>query len=323
MSKCLTICAALAIAPPAAAQNTVPNGPREFRLDAGHSQVAFSVGFLGHTVRGWFDDVRGAILYAVGAPESSSVTVVIATKSVSTGSAHRDAHLRSPDFFDAAAYPSIVFRSRQVRRVEDGYAVTGPLTMHGVTREVTIPFRETPPVEDPHGSTVVYFNGALRLARKDFGILGGARYNDWFDALRSATMADSVEVTLDVEGWDPDYARIHAHDAALAKVAREGVAPTAARLRALQAQHPDTLRNAEYELDQVGRALLARGRTADALDLFRLTVELFPASAGAQASLARGYALAGARDSARASVARALAIDSLDPRALELRRRLH
>ena len=74
---------------------------REYRIEAAHSMVGFSIGFLGHPVHGRFDDVRGMIVYASGNPTSSSVTVAVGTKSINTGSAHRDEHLRSSDFFDA------------------------------------------------------------------------------------------------------------------------------------------------------------------------------------------------------------------------------
>src|SRR5437868_5822856 len=137
--------AAMAVSPP------VP--VREFRIDAGHSDVAFSIGFLGHPVRGRFDDIRGTIVYASGDAAASSVTIVIGAKSIATGSAHRDEHLRSPDFFDVAKYPVIVFRSATTATRGDSFVVTGPLTMHGVTRTVAIPFRETArPLADPHGS---------------------------------------------------------------------------------------------------------------------------------------------------------------------------
>lgn len=126
---------------------------REYRVDAGHSDIAFSIGFLGHPIRGRFDDVKETIVYATNDPPASAITVVIAVKSIATGSAHRDEHLKSPDFFDAARYPYIRFRSASFARRGDSAIMTGGLTMHGVTRTVTVPFRETAaPVADPRGS---------------------------------------------------------------------------------------------------------------------------------------------------------------------------
>lgn len=262
---------------------------REYRIDAGHTDVAFSIGFLGHPVRGRFDDVRGTIAYAATDPGASGVTVVIATKSISTGSAHRDEHLRSPDFFDAAKFPAIVFRSVSIVRRGDALVATGPLTMHGVTRTVVIPFRETiAPVADPHGSNLVFFSGRLRIARKDFAILGGSKYNDWFDELRSAAMGDTVDVTLDVAGWQPD-----------------------------------PMRAKPYDDDTAAQALHARGRTAEAIALLRAASEKADGSAPLHSALARLYELAGNDSAAKAQTSRALALDSLDTRALELARRLN
>jgi polyisoprenoid-binding protein YceI/phage terminase small subunit len=307
--------AALTVSPPALV--------REFRIDAGHSDVAFSIGFLGHPVRGRFDDVRGTIVYAPGNPAASGVTVVVGVKSIATGSTHRDEHLRSPDFFDAAKYPVIVFRSATIAARGASFVVTGPLTMHGVTRTVVIPFRETTkPVTDPHGSTLVFFSGHLRIARKDFGIFGGSKFNDWFDELRSATMTDSVDISLDVTGWDADVERTHRYDATFAKVETAGFAPTLTRLRGLLAQYPDSLRDARYDFEQVARGLQQKGRTADAIALLQFCVEAYSSDASARTALARAFEVAGNASAARDQTTRALAMDSLDTRALELARRL-
>lgn len=300
---------------------------REFRVDAAHSRVAFSIGFLGHAVRGQFDDVQGTIVYAPtssGTLERSAVTIAIATRGINTGSAHRDEHLRSADFFDAAKYPVILFQSRTIVPSSDGYVMTGVLAMHGVTRVVTIPFRTASPTpaQDPHGSSLVFFTGALRLARMDFGIRGGSTYNDWFDTIRSATMGDSVDITLEIDGWATDFDRSHRHDGAVGKIEKDGVASVVGGSRAMRAKDPSALKDAEWEFDQVGWALLARGRTADAFELFKLNVDLYPRSADAHAALARAYEVAGARDSAATAAALALKLDSVHTRALELKRRL-
>ena len=296
---------------------------REFRIDAGHSDIEFSIGFLGHPVRGRFDDIRGTIVYAAGKPAASAITVVIGAKSIATGSAHRDEHLRSADFFDVARFPSIVFRSTTIESRGAALVANGVLTMHGVSRVVSIPFRESsPPIVDPHGSTIVLFSGQLRIARKDFGILGGSKYNDWFDEVRSATMADSVDISLEVNGWDTDLDRIHKYDASVQRIEREGVTPLLERLRALRTRAPDSLANAAYDIDQIARTLQQRGRTAEAIAMFQFSAESFDKQANAHAALARAFELAGNLDSSRAQTTRALTLDSLDTRALELSRRL-
>lgn len=300
---------------------------REFRIDAGHSTAAFSIPFLGHPVRGRFDDVRGTIVYAPddrGEPGTSAITVVIRTASINTGATHRDEHLRSADFFDADRFPAIVFRSERIDRMKNGWRMTGPLTMHGITRSVTIQFTATwaTPYDDPHGSSLVAYAGALRLARKDFGILGGSAHNDWFDVARSATMGDSVDVTIEVEAWRTDFARTHTYDASLARVDALGIDSVLNGLRARQTADPKALANAEFDLAQITTALLERGRSKDALAVARFAVELFPSSPDAHAALARAYELTGVRDSAVIATRAALTLDANHPRALELLRRL-
>ena len=123
------VLAAIALPVCAAAQSTL----QEFRVDASHSTVEFSIPFLGHTVRGRFDDVKGTIVYAptpTGGVGGSAVSVAIATASISSGSKHRDEHLRSDDFFDAVKFPVILFQST-------GFAVRD--IRFGASEQVTLP----------------------------------------------------------------------------------------------------------------------------------------------------------------------------------------
>lgn len=303
----------------------LPVAPREFRVDAGHSRVEFSVGFLYSDVRGRFDDMRGALLFDEADPTRSSVMVVIEARSISTGSAHRDEHLRSADFLDVERFPRITFEGRRVERRGGGLVVAGDLTLHGVTRPVTIPFRALhAPARDPHGSTIVNFAGQLTIARADFGITGGSRFNPWFDALRSATMADSVHIALELEGWDGDFDRLHdaEADSAMAKIAREGVAAVTARIRAAAAAKPGTFDDAWWEFNQIGRFLLARGRGADAVEVMKLNAELHPDRAELLASLAAAYRTLGDSAASVATYERALAQDPNEPRARLWLRRL-
>jgi polyisoprenoid-binding protein YceI len=304
----------------AATMTGAPDPVREYRIDAGHTDVSFSIGFLGHPVRGRFDDVRGTISYAPGNPSASGISVVIATRSISTGSAHRDEHLRSPDFFDASRYPMMVFRTESIASRAGALIATGPLTMHGATRTVTIPFRETQPAfADPHGSNLVFFSGRLRLARKDFGILGGSKYNDWFDELRSATMADSVDIELEVTGWDPDPARTKTYDATIQRIEQSGMSAVLARVGSAPV---DSLRSDLYDIEQLARALQARGKSGEAIVLLKTVTDRLDGVASLHSALGRLYEVSGDAKGAKAQAARALAIDSLDTRALELRRRL-
>jgi polyisoprenoid-binding protein YceI len=317
MKTLIALCAAL----PLAASS--PPSFREYRVEAAHSSIAFDIPFLGHPVHGRFDDVRGTIVYNPRDLTQSSVTVAIATSSINTGSKHRDEHLRSSDFFDAAKYPTILFTSRVVERTPNGLVVTGAVSMHGITRDVSIPFREVgSATADPHGSSLVFFTGALKLSRRDFGVAGGSRFNDWFDELRQRALGDTVDIALEVQGWDIDYDRSAQWKTRIDGLISSGVSSRVASLRALAAQHPDTLRDAEWEIDQTARALLQRGRSSEALEVFRLEADLFPKSAAAQAGLARGLEATNDVVAAGTAVNRALAIDPAEPLATEIRKRL-
>ncbi len=269
--------------------------------------------------------MRGTILYDDRQPARSSITIVIDAASLNSGSPHRDEHLKSSDFFDVAKYPAIIFQSISVARQGAGFAVRGPLTMHGVTKDIAIPFRAIhPPTADPHGSTLVDFAGSVRVARADYPIMGGSKYNDWCDQMRSATMADSVDISVEVSGWDTDFARAHHADVdtAVAHVERDGAAAVAARAHEAVAKNPDAFKDAEWNVDQIGRALAQRGKSAEALAIFTLEAELFPKSASAHTALGAGYEATGDKASARSHYERALQLDPRESRAMERLRRL-
>jgi polyisoprenoid-binding protein YceI len=277
---------------------------QEYAVDAGESIVEFSVGFALSRVKGRFPDTHGAILYDAQHPERSSVSVIIETKTIDTGWPHRDEHLRTDDFFDVDKYPTITFQSRQVERTADGWIMTGPLTMHGVTKEVSIPFRLVAPPSRNAESRWMILNavGAARLSRKEFGILGGGTHNSWFTAARNATVSDSVDVSLEIEGYLPDAesqrsARVLE---AAARVHNEGADVLLKRLADQRGSKSDE-EFAPYFTggDMVVRALIADGHTADAAALARGLTGVFPQLANAY--LVYGFVLATSGDTTGAA----------------------
>jgi len=104
---------------------------------------------------------------------------------------------------------------------------------------------------------------------------------------RSQLMADSVDISLDVTGWDTDLDRIHKYDASVQRIEREGVAPLLERLRSLRTRAPDSLANAAYDVDQIARTLQQRGRAAEAIAMFQFSAESFDNQSNAHAALAR------------------------------------
>jgi polyisoprenoid-binding protein YceI len=138
-------------------------------LDPTHSEIGFSVRHLMVSkVRGRFGKFEGEFVTAEDA-FASSVTATIDLGSVITGDENRDAHLRSPDFFDVGANPVMVYRSTGLRPNGDGYVLDGELTLHGVTRSVPLALELNGFIESPMG-TRSGFSASGEISRKDFGI---------------------------------------------------------------------------------------------------------------------------------------------------------
>jgi polyisoprenoid-binding protein YceI/Flp pilus assembly protein TadD len=279
-------------------------GLREYAVDVGHSIIEFSIGFAVGRVKGRFTQWRGTILYDSLDPGNSSVSVVIETKSIDTGWPHRDQHLRTSDFFDVEKFPAIVFQSHHLVRKDSVWMAVGPLTMHGITKSVAIPFRflgGAPARDSVSKNMILMAVGALRLARADFGVLGGSTYNSWFDKARSATMSDSIDVTLEVQGWLSDATTLRSAVApAIQRIRANGVESQVRRIDSLRAAlKPSDWPNVYRGQELIVRAFLASGDTRTALALSRLLTEWFPAIPSAYAM--RGLVLAAAGDSAAAA----------------------
>ena len=183
--------ASLAILAPALALAA----PTTWAIDPTHSQVGFAVKHLViSNVRGEFSRYSGKVLLDEADLSRSSVEATIDVNSVSTKVADRDAHLKSPDFFDAAKYPQMTFRSTQVRRTgPHTLEVTGNLTLHGVTRPVVLAVETTPAVKGMFGETRRGFAATTRINRKDFGLA----WNKVVEA--GPAVGDEVAISLDLE----------------------------------------------------------------------------------------------------------------------------
>ena len=144
----------------------------DYALDVEHSNVQFSVPLMAVSkVTGKFMkyDVK---LVAGKARDLSqaSVTAVIQMGSVDTGNDAWDAKLKTPAFFDAGKYPEIRFQSRRVRKVEGRWEAIGPLTLHGVTKEITLPFTIQGRFDEPNAAEHLGIHAAFTFDRRDYGM---------------------------------------------------------------------------------------------------------------------------------------------------------
>ncbi len=169
--------------------------PATWNLDASHSQVGFAVKHLViSNVRGEFKKYEGKVVLDEVDPTKSSVEAVIDVNSIDTRVADRDGHLRSPDFFDVAKYPSITFKSTKVAKAgKDGLKVAGDLTLHGVTKPVVLDVTTTPEVKGMYGETRRGFSATTKISRKEFGLT----WNKLVEA--GPAVGDEVTIALDLE----------------------------------------------------------------------------------------------------------------------------
>ena len=167
-----------------------------WNLDPSHSQAAFTVRHLMvSNVRGEFRKLVGSLQFDAKDPSKSSVAVSIDAASIDTRDEKRDAHLKSPDFFDVAKTPKLTFKSTKIEKGGAGYHVTGDLSMHGVTRSVILDVEgPTAPMKTPWGTEAMGLSGTTTINRKDFGLV----YNSPLEA-GGVMVSDTVKISIDAE----------------------------------------------------------------------------------------------------------------------------
>lgn len=166
-----------------------------WNIDAVHSQATFSVKHMMiSTVRGHFDVLSGKLEIDEAHPENSWVEAEVDVASINTRDPKRDGHLRSADFFDAAQFPKITFKSTKVEPVgKDEYRVIGELTMHGVTKQETFHAEYSGQLKDLYGLQRAAFSVKGTINRKDYGL-------NWNVALESGgvLVGDKVNIEIDL-----------------------------------------------------------------------------------------------------------------------------
>jgi len=164
-----------------------------YKIDPVHSTVGFSVRHMViNSVKGKFKQFSGTVVMDGETIKEAQGT--IQTASVDTGNTQRDNDLRSPNFFDAAKYPTITFKTKQVEKKGDETILTGDYTMHGVTKEISLPVKVSGPVKDPFGGTRIGLEGKTKLNRKDFGMA----YNKVLET-GGLLVGDEVELEINAE----------------------------------------------------------------------------------------------------------------------------
>ncbi|QBD81306.1 YceI family protein [Ktedonosporobacter rubrisoli] len=165
-----------------------------WEIDTKHSQATFAVKHMMFTtVRGRFKVLSGQLNIDEQNPANSWVDAQVDVASIDTNDENRDNHLRSADFFDAAKYPTINFKSTRVEHVgAEEYKVTGNLSMHGVTREAVFTARYARLGKDPWGQQRAGLSAITKINRKDWDL-------NWNQALEAGGVLVGEEVTIEIE----------------------------------------------------------------------------------------------------------------------------
>jgi len=166
-----------------------------YKIDSVHSGVNFKVRHFFSKVPGNFNKFTGTISLDEKNLAASSVDVTIDTASISTGNADRDGHLRTPDFFDAAKFPAITFKSTSVKVISQApgathLQVTGDFTMKGVTKSVILEVDLAGTGKGPRNTMLAGFSAKATINRQDFGVSYG-----------KGAVGDDVEIDIEIEAF--------------------------------------------------------------------------------------------------------------------------
>ena len=187
ISLCVGVCLGLA--------STALAEMSKWRVDYDHSTVGFQVvHMVVSKTNGKFTEYSGVVEMDPDAKEFKTIEAVIQTASVTTDHQKRDDHLRSPDFFDSKAFPTMTYKMTSYTKAGDGYTALGNLTLLGVTKEITLVGTFNGVAQDPWGNTRAGFTAEGTINRKDFGM----KFSKLLDN-GGLMVGDEVKIKLEIE----------------------------------------------------------------------------------------------------------------------------
>ncbi len=143
----------------------------DYDLDLSHSFIQFRISHLGYSVlNGRFNDFAGTLKWDKAAPTEANIALTIKTTSIDSNWAERDKHLRGADFLDVEKFPEASFKSTKFTGDATAGKLEGELTLHGVTKPITLDVKAVGEGDDPWGGYRAGFSGTTTLKRSDFGI---------------------------------------------------------------------------------------------------------------------------------------------------------
>jgi len=194
LAALLGLASMVSLAPASLADGSkLQSGSAGWTIDTAHTGISFSVRHMVVSrVRGRFNSFSGSVVANTSDFTKSSVQFTIQVASIDTNQPQRDAHLKTADFFDAAKYPQIIFKSSSISKVSEGkYVAHGSFTMHGVTKQIDLPFDLYGPLKDAFGQVRLGIQASLIINRQDYGV-------KWNQKLDSGGLAVSNDVDIEI-----------------------------------------------------------------------------------------------------------------------------
>jgi polyisoprenoid-binding protein YceI len=185
-----TVLRRLALATILATGVSIARAAETYTVDPVHSSISFMIEHAGvSNIHGRFNDFSGTITIDKNDPSKSSFVLIIPVESIDTNNAKRDEHLRAPDYFNVKQFPTMTFKSTNVKAVDGGYEVTGDLTMHGVTKPVSLTLKGGDKVvEFPKGKKRIGLVSTFSVVRSQFGVTADI-----------GALGDEVPITIGIE----------------------------------------------------------------------------------------------------------------------------
>ena len=294
--------------PPASAE-------AKYILDNAHGLVRFTVKLAGLTdVEGRFTETDAAITYNEADLTKSSVTALIHVASIDTAEKERDQDLCSASFFDAEKFPAIRFQSKRIVMRGADWVAIGDFTMHGVTREIELPFQWIQKKQvDPFGNDRIGFEVHTTLKRSDYGILGPSFWG--------RIISDDVDIVLRISAriynWDNINGSPSSFVPELFPLFENGDAKALSRLREIREAKDTPYDRGDWQYHVLGRRLYQHGKIKAALDVANQYVEAFPQSSLALDDLADAYEAMGDKKQAILLFEKSAKLDPFDANAVE------
>lgn len=299
-----------------------------FTLDRSHSNLEFSIGYLGLIdVKGTFDDYSATILYNEKDMSKTAIILRIDASSIDTGNERRDKDLRSERFFDTDNYPELVFESKRIEEVSDGeYVVTGDLTMKGVTKEILVPIQNVlKRTEDFAWENIkMGFAGHTTVNRIAFDIHGG-------DFWGLKALSEDVQVSFTLLGNIFNLERFAWRSKEKPSIGeemdkiieKEGIEAALNFYTEAKQNSPEGYNFAAREFYQLASKLKQREAIDDALKICEPYLKAYPESAAAHSLKGELLAMNKDRKGAIASFQRVLELEPEDDLAKMVLKRLN